>query len=301
MSHGVLDREEYIEQGYFFRALRERMLDHAPMQETLRAIREELLATTKLPLALDFLLAELRHSGVLAPAMERLGHYFTPFQSFVIREAEDERGKFDMRIALEILHREALYRADHAPMQGVFLFQFETLCRNRLGYDSGLSAMAADPAYDEAWKSWILKIRRQVGAVDIADLLYVRSGYYVQLQQRQGKEGLPPDEPPLFGEREGRIALANRHKDPLLLFAALHRHLGYPAVPLPSKPDQAQQLLPQILTRLERLEARVKLIEEEQRGGIDLSKYYVKPDDPRDFPGSNRPGPDRSGPNWPAI
>ncbi len=281
----MLEREEHVEQAYFFRALRERMLENSPMQETLRSIREELLATTKLPLAIDFLLSELKHRGEIASAMQRLGHYFTEFQSFVIREAENERGRFDMRIALEILHREAHYRSEEAGAQGIFLYQFEALCRNRLGYDAGLAAMAADPAYDDAWRTWILRIRRQVGAVDIADLLYVRSEYYSTVQERRGRKGPPPDEPPLFGQREGRIALANRHKDPLLLFAALHRHLGYPAVPLAEKPDQAGSILPQLLIRLERLESRLKLVEEEQRGGIDLAKFYVRPKDPSQPPG----------------
>jgi hypothetical protein len=280
MTTEMLEKEEYVEQAYFFRALRERMVQNSPMQETLRAIREELLATTKLPLAIDFMLSELKHRGEIASAMRRLSHYFTDFQTFVIQEAENERGRFDMRIGLEILEREALYKSKDAGVQGIFLFQFETLCRNRLGYNQGLSAMAGDPAYNDAWRAWILRIRRQVGAVDIADLLYVRSSYYGTVQERRGREGLPPDEPPLFGEREGRIALANRHKDPLLLFSALHRHLGYPAAPLPTRQDPSGSLIPLLLVRLERMEARLKLLEEEQRGGIDLSKFYVRPDVP---------------------
>jgi hypothetical protein len=38
--------------------------------------------------------------------------------------------------------------------------------------------------------------------------------------------------------------------------------------------------LPQLARRLEQLEMRIKLVEEEQRGGIDLTKFYVKPDQP---------------------
>ena len=44
----------------------------------------------------------------------------------------------------------------------------------------------------------------------------------------------------LFGEKEGRIAMANRRKDPLYLFSALQRHLGYPSVPRPIK-DEATE------------------------------------------------------------
>ena len=72
----------------------------------------------------------------------------------------------------------------------------------------------------------------------------------------------------------GKIALANRGKEPLYLFAALQRHLGYPTVPRPRPLDDQAQLLPQILRRLERIETRIKLLEEEQQGGIDITKFY---------------------------
>jgi hypothetical protein len=48
-------------------------------------------------MAIDFLLGELRHAGVLGPAMALLPHYFTPFQAFVIQESENERLRFDLR------------------------------------------------------------------------------------------------------------------------------------------------------------------------------------------------------------
>ena len=37
-------------------------------------------------------------------------------------------------------------KAKDAPAAGLFVFQFESLSRNRLGYARGLSAMADDPA-----------------------------------------------------------------------------------------------------------------------------------------------------------
>src|SRR5215218_948792 len=135
-----LGREEYIEQRHFFGALAQRLAENVPAQEVLRSIREEVLATTKLPMAIDFLLGELRHEGVLGPAMSRLPHYFTPFQAFIFQESENERLRFDLRVGLEILRREAQYRASEPSHQGLFLYQFEVLCRNRLGYDRGLEA-----------------------------------------------------------------------------------------------------------------------------------------------------------------
>ena len=282
-----LGTEEYIEQGHFFQALADRVAANVPAQDVLAAVREETLATTKLPMAIDFMLAELRHAGTFSTAMAQLPHYFSPFQTYVIGQAEDERGRFDLRVGLVVLAHEANYRAgvyrDTVPtIQGLFLYQFEVLCRNRLGYDYGLSAMSGDPAYTSVWREWILTIRHQVGMVDIADLLYVRSAYY---HQRASRSEVPPGAElpePLFGEREGRIALANRRKDPLFLFGSLHRQLGYPEVPRPVIRDPKDDLLPQLARRLEQLEKRIKLMEEEQRGGIDLTKLYEPPPELRD-------------------
>ena len=53
-------------------------------------------------------------------------------------------GRFDLRTAVEILRREAEYRTEKPTRQGLFLFQFEVLCRHRLGYDGGLAAIADD-------------------------------------------------------------------------------------------------------------------------------------------------------------
>lgn len=270
----LLDRDELIEQAYFFQAMRERGAQNLATQDLLGSIREELLSTTKLPMAIDFMGAELRLHGVVATAMRKLPHYFTPFQTFVIGEAEREGGRFDLSVGLEILEREARYRAGGATPQGVFLFQFETLCRNRLGYDKGLDAIAGDPLFDENWKEWIQTVRRQIGLVDLADLIYVRSEHYQRIRTAAAGQELPPERPILFGEKEGKIALANRHKDPLLLFSALERHLGYPTVPRLKDVSHALSPLPALVKRLERLELRLKLIEEEGKGGIDLSKFY---------------------------
>jgi hypothetical protein len=267
----MLQREEYIEQAHLFRTLRERMQQDMPTQELLVAIRQELLSTTRLPYAVDFMIAELQLTGGFATAMAHLPHYFTLFQTYVVAEAEKPEGRFDFRIALEILQREAEYRASKPSPQGTFLYQFETLCRNRLGYDRGLEAVAGDAIFDDAWREWILTVRRQIGLIDVADMIYVRSELYRQMRGEA-------ERPILFGEKEGRIALANRHKDPLYLFSALERHLGYPSVPRPKPPDAQQQLLPLLQRRVERLETRIKLMEEELRGGINLARFYQSKD-----------------------
>ncbi len=102
-----LDREEYVEQAYLFQTLRERMQQDMSTQDLLKAVGQEILATTMLPFAVDFMVGELRLTGGFATAMARLPHYFTPFQTYVVREAEKAEGRFDFRIALEILQREA--------------------------------------------------------------------------------------------------------------------------------------------------------------------------------------------------
>ncbi|MDA0658482.1 MAG: hypothetical protein O2931_15875 [Planctomycetota bacterium] len=271
----MLDREEYVEQVHLFRAMGERMVSNMPLQELLASVREELLASTRLPMAIDFMLGELRHSGVIGTAMERLGHYFSPFQTYVIHAAEQDEGGFDMRVALKILEREAQYRADQGTRQGLFLFQLEAVCRNRLRYDPALKAMADDPAYDADWHEWILTVRRQIGLVDMADLIYVRSAHYRAASPADPAVPVPVA---LFGEKEGRIAVSNRQKDPLYLFGALQRHLGYPSVPRPAPIDENPQLIPQLLRRIERMEARMKFMEDEQRkGSIDLPSFYSPP------------------------
>ena len=99
--------------------------------------------------------------------------------------------------------------------------------------------MAGDPLYDADWRGYLEQVRRQVGAVDFADMVYVRSDLYVAEERRQDPDYEPPV-PPLFGEKEGKIARANRGRDPLYLFAALQRQLGYPEVPRPRQRDDLQ-------------------------------------------------------------
>ncbi len=283
----MLDREEYIEQAYLFRMLGERMKENMPMQELLALLRDEVLTTSKLPLAIDFMLGELRHTGVMSTAMSKLSHYFAPFQTYVMEEAENDRGRFDIRTAVTILEREAAYRAEGATTQGIFLYQFETLCRNRLQYDAGLGAIAADPIFDENWRQWIMMVRREIGLIDVADMIYVRSEHYYQRRKKQGLSADEPERPILFGANEGRIAWANRRKGPLLLFAALQRQLAYPQVPRPKPPDEASHVLPRLARRVEQLATRIKLLEDEQQGGIDLTKFYgPPPQDDSDAPTS---------------
>ena len=277
---GLLDRAEYIEQAYFFRTMRERMGQNLPAQEVLGRVHEEILSTTRLPMAIEFLATEIKHSGVLAPAFVRLAHYFTPFQAFVIERAEAEQSRFSADQALLVLEREATYKAGRPIPAGLFVYQLETLSRNRLGYDHGLAAVAGDPLFDSDWSDWIRKLRGRIGMVDFADLVYLRSEWYAAERRRQDPD-FEPERAILFGEKEGRIAKANHGKDPLYLFAALQRQLGYPEVPRPSPPDEERTVnrIAVLERKLSQLETRLKLVESEAKGELDLTRFYAKPDD----------------------
>ena len=107
----VLEREEYIEQAYFFHSFRERLLDGIPAQDVLTAIGEEILSTTRLPLAVSYMHSEAKLSGLVGPAMARLAHYFAPFQTYVINIAEQEQGRLHAEaqpLALGLAHDECL-------------------------------------------------------------------------------------------------------------------------------------------------------------------------------------------------
>ena len=272
----VLDREEYIEQAYFFHHLRERLASNMATQEILQHIHEEILSTTRLPLAIQFLATETKHSGLLSSGFARLTHYFTPFQAFIVRQTEDERRRFPTETAFLILEREAQYRAERPSPAGLFVYQFETLSRNRLGYDDGLKCMRADPLYPEDWRRYVDMVRQQVGVVDFADLVYVRSDFYVIEQRRQHADYQPPLAP-LLGEKEGKIAKANRGRDPLYLFAALQRQLGYPEVPKPVPRDDLAARLEAVRAKMREMEMRLKLLEMEQKS-VDLTKFLHNPD-----------------------
>ena len=127
----------------------------------------------------------------MAPAMTRIGHYFTAFQTHVVSQAEIAMSRFSMEQALLILEREAKYKSQNPTLAGLFIFQFESLSRNRLGYTRGLAAMAEDPFYPEEWQDYILTLRTRLGDVDFADLIFVRSLYFVRNARRRTPSSSP--------------------------------------------------------------------------------------------------------------
>lgn len=275
------DRDECVEQAYFFRAFRERVGQNVAAQDALTDLQGQLLTTTRLPYAVEFLATELKHSGLLAGGFAKLPHYFTPFQTFVIAQAEDERRRLTMPTALLVLEREARYKADGPTPAGLFVYQYETLARNRLGYEKGLPAIAGDPFYGPAWKEYIELVRRQGGEIDFCDLVYLRSAQYVTDQKRDDP-GYEPSVPVLYADKEGKIAKASRGRDPLFLFAALQRQLGYPEIPRVQAAEDVTTKLNAYEVKMRELEIRIRILEAEQRGTFDPTQL-TKPDAFRDI------------------
>ena len=184
----VLEREEYVEQAYFFRTFRERVAENLPSQEVLATLDQEILTTTRLPIAVQFLATEIKHSGLLASGFERLTHYFHPFQAFVVRQAEEEKLRSAWRRPCSCSNAKRPTGRTMPTKQGLFVYQFETICRNRLGYWDGLTAMSEDPFYDAGWKAYLEAVRKEVGVVDFADLVYYRSEFAVIEQRRRNSQ-----------------------------------------------------------------------------------------------------------------
>jgi hypothetical protein len=278
-----LDRDEYVEQAYFFSHLRERLGQNQSAQMILEQLDQEVLSTTRLPLAIQFLATELKHTGLLSSGFARLAHYFSAFQGFVIRGTESEDVRFPIDQALLVLESEAKYRASGITQAGLFVFQFEVISRNRLGFQDGLTCMAKDPGYDANWKAFLTDLRHQVGLIDLSDLIYLRSDLFVTECQRRDPTA-EPSLAPLFGEKEGKIAKAHRERDPMHFFAALQRHLGYPEVPRP-RPAAVSASSPEfLLSKIKEMEARLRLLEAESRGKGDIVADLGRPELFKDGP-----------------
>ena len=138
--------------------------------------------------SLDFLRSEILLTGRICDGMERLSHYFRPFQTYVMKKSEDEKSRFDQTTALLVLERESQYLSAEPSLAGLFIYQFECISRNRLGYDAGLTAIADDPQYSEEWSNWIRKTKRRLGTTDLADMIYYRSQFFVDQRFHIGQK-----------------------------------------------------------------------------------------------------------------
>jgi hypothetical protein len=270
-----LSQEEFIEQAYFFRAVRQRIEEGWPTQDVLTHLQGELLATTRMPLAVEFMSTQLKHGGRICDAMAGLPHYFTGFQAYVVEMSETELAKFTFSQAMLILEREAEFKAEGSHAPGLFVYQLETLTRNQLGYLDGMIAMETDGVYDDDWRQFISFVRGQVGLMDFAELIYIRSEFFVN-ERLKAHPDYEPKRAPLFGEKEGRIAYANRGRDPNHLFSALQRQLGFPQVPRPPKQSTAAKEMDDLKRRLKALEGKLQILEGDVYNRSDASQFVAK-------------------------
>ena len=182
-----------------------------------------------------------------------------------------------MDLALRCLEAEAKFRAKSPSPAGLFVFEFEVMCRNKLGYSEGLDAMALDGAFDEDWGGYLETVRRIVGEIDFADIIYVRSELANREALKRDPEAKLP--PALFGEKEGKIARASKGRDPLFLFSALQRQLGYPEVPRHVPREDPLTQLAAVQAKLAEMEQKLKLLDAEVRGKADLVQALGAPEE----------------------
>ncbi len=199
----VLDREEYIEQVVLLPRLpRARPRRHAGAGGPRAGRRGDPLDDQAPAGHLVPGHATSRATGLMAPAMARLGHYFTPFQTHVIGQAEDGR---EPVLDGPGPARSSSARRSSRPTARRRPGCSSTSSRPSRGTGSatrqGLDAMAADPFYDEDWRDYILALGARLGDVDFADLIYVRSAYFVTERRRKDPDFVPKYPDPL--RREG--------------------------------------------------------------------------------------------------
>ncbi|MBX6311525.1 MAG: hypothetical protein IRY99_01165, partial [Isosphaeraceae bacterium] len=65
---------------------------------------------------------------------------------------------------------------------------------------------------------------------------------------------------------------------------ALQRQLGYPEVPRPKRPDEAEARIALLEQRVLQLENRIRALEAEKANELDLSQVMVKPEDTAGVP-----------------
>ena len=189
-----------------------------------------------------------------------------------------------MEQALLVLEREAKFKSEAPSLPALFVFQFEAIVANRLGYNKGLAGMAADPFYTEEWKDYILTLRTRLGDVDFADLIFVRSEQFVRERRRLNPDFIPKF-PVLFGEKEGKIARANRGRDPDVPLRRTPAPAWLPRGPPHPPPRRARGPRARSSSRsIAQLENRLKIAESDIHQDIDLSQVLVKPEDTAGVP-----------------
>ena len=175
-----------------------------------------------------------------------------------MQQTEDERKQFTLRSDFSSLSARGGYRAAQPTQPGLFVYHFRSARPQSLGYDEGLTAMRGDPFYDPDWRDFLALVqapdrRGRFRRYRVFALAVLCAGSAVV--GRLCSAGLA-----LVWREEGKIAKANRGRDPLYLFAALQRQLGYPEVPR-SKPKD------DVGSRIEALKVKIRAGNPPEAGG----------------------------------
>jgi hypothetical protein len=80
------------------------------------------------------------------------------------------------------------------------------------------------------------------------------------------------------------IARANRGRDPMYLFSALQRQLGYPEVPRPRRPDELEARVLHLEQKIAQFENRLKAAESDLQQDDVLGQVMIKPEDTAGVP-----------------
>ena len=134
--------------------------------------------------------------------MACLPHYFTPFQAFVIQESENERLRFDLRVGLEILRREAEYRAERTHAAG----HFSLSVRGAVPQSAGLRPRAGSDRRRSG-------VRRNVARLDSQGAAADRHGRYRRRDLRAQRVLLAAQQQKL-GDRGRRGSLSREPNRP---------------------------------------------------------------------------------------
>jgi len=130
----MLDREEYIEQAYFFRALRERIEESMPMQQSRTDPRRDPV-DHRLPMAFANSSRPSEAHGLLIFRIRAVAALLTSFQSFVCGRTETRNFASASRWPAHPWSvRRSTYPA--SPTQPGFSSTVRDISRNRLGMTS---------------------------------------------------------------------------------------------------------------------------------------------------------------------
>ena len=137
-----LDHDEYVEQAHFFRTLGERLPQNMPLQDLLLSCRTR----SWRPRSCLRVGVSARRAETFRRDRRGDGEAAALFHARSRPTSCRRRKTSEVVLTCGWLSNccacEAEYLARGATRQGMFMYQFECLCRNRLRYERGLDAMA---------------------------------------------------------------------------------------------------------------------------------------------------------------